>query len=158
MGLGEKYTCPDCGKTYIVGGKHVECRKMPGAFHDEFDPQQPNIPTDHHIDDPNISGALLSGIGVGGGVNCYPGRPGSCHDEAYIFVDYVKNPWYCLEKQMIGCPNTSEVIFIGSHIALNYHKIATKSGRITAKIQGLKDGFRYCGKEITVISYRDGVI
>ena len=126
--------------------------------HDELEFQQPNIPADQHMDDPNISGELLGSIGKGGGVNCYPGSPGSCHSEAYIFVDYVANPWGCLESQMTGCPNTVDIFFVGSHYALHYHGIASKNGRASAKIQGLRDGLRYGGKNLTVISYRDGFI
>ena len=126
--------------------------------HDELDIRQPDIPPDQYMNDPNISGDLLGSIGKGGGVNCYPGTPGICHDEAYIFVDYVSNPWGCIESQMKGCPKTLNVIFIGSHIALYYHGIAGKNGTPTAKIRGLSDGLRYCGKKLTVISYRDGLI
>ena len=159
MALFQNHTCPDCRKTYIVGPHHVQCNANPHSFHDELDLQQPNIPAEQHMDDPNISGALLGGIGVGGGgVNCYPGSPGSCHAEAYIFVDYVTNPWDCLDRQMMGCPNTVDVFFVGSHYALHYHGIANKNGRVTAKTRGLRDGLRYGGKGLTVISYRDGLI
>ena len=151
-------TCPDCGKTYFPGLKHVQCPVNPLGKHDVFEAHQPDIPADHNLDNPNISKPLLDGVGAGTGVNCYPGTPGSCHLDAYIFVDYVSDPWDCLGKQMSMCPNTQRVFLVGSHYALTYHGILTAKGKGTSKIQGLKDGFSYCGKKMTVISYRDGII
>ena len=151
-------TCPHCGKTYFVGQKSVPCPVKPHSMHDEFEAHQPDIPADNNLDNPNISGPLLGGVGAGTGVNCYPGTPGSCHPDAYIFVDYVSDPWDCLSRQMSVCPNTQRVFLVGSHYGLNYHGILTGKGKITSKIQGVKDGFSYCGKKMIVISYRDGVI
>ena len=151
-------TCEFCGKKYFVGRKKVPCPVNPNSSHDEFEAYQPDFPVDSHLDDPNISRPLLDGVGAGTGVNSYPGIPGNCHLDAYIFVDYVSNPWDCLDRQMSNCPKTERVFLVGSHYGLNYHGILTSRGRVTSKIQGVKDGFSYCGKKMTVISYRDGVI
>ena len=127
-------------------------------IHNELDFQPPKIDSDQHMNDPNISGELLDSIGKGGGVNCYPGSPGSCHAEAYIFVDYVTNPWGCLDSQMTACTETVAVIFVGSHYALNYHSITGKNGRPTPNTRHKINLLRYGGKILDVISYRDGLV
>ncbi len=139
--------------------------------------QPPNLPPadDNHMDNPNISEDLMAGIrggigGGGGGVNCYPGHPSKhCYDQAYIHVDYVEFPWESWRQQMKNCPNTKQIIFVGSRYALYYHKITNrarpgKRGRpgkqptLTSKFKNRREGMRVSGKDMAVISYHDGVL
>ena len=75
------------------------------------------------MDDPNMTGDLLNGERVGGAVNCYPGVPGICHQDCYIFVDWVTNPWEYLRRQIISCEDTRHIYLIGSWESLKRHQM-----------------------------------
>ena len=97
-------------------------------------------------DNPNMSGELLDSEGVGGAVNCYPGVPGSCHQACYIFVDWVSNPWRCLENQITNCPNTQSIYIVGSWESLQRHQM--RGNKIQAWLKGVgmfRPGLIYVG-------------
>ena len=75
------------------------------------------------MDNPNMTGDLLDGEGVGGAVNCYPGVPGMCHQNCYIFVDWVTDPWECLRRQINSCEDTQHIYLIGSWESLKRHQM-----------------------------------
>ncbi len=59
----------------------------------------------------------------GGGVNCYPGSPGTCHDECYIFTNMVANALECAIHQIFNCPDTKSIIFVGTRAANRRAKV-----------------------------------
>ena len=91
--------------------------------------------TPEELDNPNMSGELLRGEGVGGTVNCYPGVPGGCHQVCYIFVDWVSNPWGCLEQQIENCPGTQEIYIVGSWESLQTHQL--RGNKIRSWLKGV---------------------
>ena len=126
---------------------------------EEFSLQPPNLPFVHKKDDPEISGELMDNLDGGGGVNCYPGTSsGNCYDLAYIHVDYVSNPWGCMEAQMVHCPNTMEIILVGSRYALFFYNFTTRKGQLTKGFRDVQHGLRLASKEMVVISYEDGLL
>ena len=50
----------------------------------------------------------------GGGVNSYPGLPGDCHADCYIFTYLVADPMQCAIQQILNCPDTKSIIFVGT--------------------------------------------
>jgi|TARA_B110000967_G_C18651113_1_gene443416 hypothetical protein len=52
-----------------------------------------------------------------------------------------------LAKQLSNCPNTERLFLVGSHYGLNYRDILTGKGKVTAKIQGIKDGSAIVGRK-----------
>ena len=46
--------------------------------------------------------------------NCYPGWPGECHEECYIFTNSVNDAWTCAVHQIMSCRNTEVIVFVGS--------------------------------------------
>jgi hypothetical protein len=97
-------------------------------------------------DNPNMTGELLHGEGVGGAVNCYPGVPGFCHQVCYIFVEWVSNPWECLENQIMNCPNTQEIYIVGSWYSLQRHQM--RGNKIKSWLKGvgmLRPALNYVG-------------
>lgn len=71
---------------------------------------------DSMLDDPRLGEDALESEGIpSGGVNCYPGIPGgTCHSDAYIFVDLVSDAWGCLRRQISNCPGTRRIFLIGN--------------------------------------------
>ena len=131
-----------------------------GQFNqEEFSLQPPKLPFGHPKDDPEISGELMDNLGVGGGVNCYPGTSsGNCYDQAYIHVDYVSDPWGCMKAQMASCPNTMEIIFVGSRYALFFYNFTSRKGQLTKEFRDVRHGLRVVGKDMVVFSYHDGIL
>jgi len=94
-------------------------------------------PYPHEMDNPNMSKELLHGESVNGAVNCYPGAPGSCHLECYIFIDWVSDPWKCLERQIQSCPKTQHIYLIGSWDRLSHHQLRGRKVKHWLKGVGL---------------------
>ena len=70
------------------------------------------------------------GLSPGGGANCYPGNPGGqCHPVCYIFTDAVRDAWLCAIRQLMNCPGTEVIIFVGTRQGNNRHQCNTKGAR-----------------------------
>ena len=84
------------------------------------------IPAPHpreDMDNPTMAAKLLDHEGVIGAVNCYPGKPSECHCDCYIFVDWVSDPWKCLQQQIQLCEETQHIYLIGSWESLKRHQM-----------------------------------
>ena len=46
--------------------------------------------------------------------NCYPGVPGECHEECYIFTNSVNDAWACAVHQIMSCEDTRIIVFVGT--------------------------------------------
>jgi len=97
------------------------------------------------LDDEKRSGELLKGEGATSRVNCYPGVPGACYSECYIFVDFLSNPWLALERQLRSCPNTTEIYIIGDWDSLAKHQLRGRKIK-----QFLKGASLFCRLKIVV--------
>ena len=62
-----------------------------------------------------------------GSVNSYPGSPGSCHAECYIFTNMVADAMECAIHQILNCPDTQSIIFVGTRPA-NKRAFVEQSG------------------------------
>jgi len=89
------------------------------------------------MDNQNMSDELLRGESVNGAVNCYPGTPGSCHKECFIFIDWVSDPWKCLERHIQNCPKTQRIYLIGAWDRLSHHQLRGRKVKHWLKGVGL---------------------
>jgi hypothetical protein len=110
----------ESGWVNVTGCENAIARnpiQNPEGHHDHWF----HAPSD--LDNENRSGELLNSEGVTGGVNCYPGVPGACYRECYIFVDYLSNPWLALERQLRNCPKTERIYIIGDWYSLKKNQL-----------------------------------
>ena len=49
--------------------------------------------------------------------NCYPGPPGGCYEECYIFTNSVNDAWACAVHQIMNCGDTRVIVFVGTEQA-----------------------------------------
>jgi len=79
--------------------------------------------------------------------NCYPGVPGDCHEECYIFTNSVNDAWACAVHQIMSCRDTGIIVFVGDARANRLQKTDGSAAfkRFMETLRNLSDRQIYIG-------------